>query len=243
MERKKLAGWLMYMIPAPLGAILYLQGVAFYEGSLAPYGLSQSFYPLSFEQALLESFLFYAGTPIYFFSIGFILALLMLPASILGDVAQRRLKSNNRIVRWVGLIGEWLNNHISKHKEALFFPGIIIGLGYVIIILMLLFVGPYGLARKASEEKVKKQMAMIQMINDESGTAAADIDNGVTITLKNGDRPIFKTGIMIEGSERMITLLTKDGLITIPVDKIESMLYKLTRKTDGSKIISKEKGN
>lgn len=238
LTRRKLAGWLMYMIPAPIVAILYLQGVAFYEGSLAPYNLSQSFYPLSFEQALLESFLFYAQTPQYIIFAGIVLAISVIPMSLLGNVAERRLQSNNRIIKRLGLIGDWINKHISKRKGALFVPGMIISLGYGIILLMLLFAGPYSLAKNASEEKLKQQ---INIINNVSGTATADIKNEVTVIIENGNNPILKSGIMIKASERMITLLTREGLITFPIDKIESVIYKLPNKANSGNPIVKDK--
>lgn len=216
--------WIKYLIPIPsLVPVLYIQGIAYYQGTLSPYQLSDSLYPLSFEQALLHAFYFYLNTPMYIFYFAIGLTIFFFPLCFVGEALENRLNSAIPIIQKLAIFVLKISGFIKKYKDLFIIPGVLLVIAYFIYALTIIAVIPYLFAKHETLKKAKQAFAtMGAKLGDE-----LVFEKKATIKLfYNGTIHEYK-GIIIKRSEKMISFLDKNEISTYPMNNVLSIKYSL----------------
>ncbi len=213
----QLVKYFKYTIPVSI-PILYLQGIVYYQGRLNGSGIRYGFYPLPFEDALSEAFVFYLSyiEYLFYFAIGWtILAFII---SWLNTKAQKR--ERGEIYKFVENIAVKLWQFIIKNRGNFLGPGILFFGIYAIIFLGVAVTLPYiagcnhGLKKLEDIEKSSKNNDIIFIINDKNTTK--------------------KQVTIIQTSKEYISFYENNSVFTYPcssIEKIERKVGKTPNKT------------
>jgi hypothetical protein len=191
---------------------------------MAPYKLSESIYPISFEQALIQSFFFYSQTPIYLIYLAFIMFFSMLPFYILENVVKKKQLFNNPFIDKLEQVYIKIFSYFRKNKELFVIPGTIFVLVYLILITSLLVLAPYKLAIKDYSKKLTYNLKQFDPNIIKGELSLNDI---FTIEIMNKGISRSYEGIIIKQSEQMVSFLTKNGMSTYPMAHVVSIKYPL----------------
>gem|GEM_PF-2713053 len=183
--------------------VLYLQGVAYYQGKLSGYGVPSRFYPIGFEQSLSEAFFFYFETIPYLFVLGGIWLIAETISSYYGDVITCKIKRllSGKLEIFVKKVA----NFILEHKSRYVVPGFILFSAYALCVLGIAVVVPYLLGLKISNEKFE------DLIKSESL-------NYQKIYIKDSDE---KNAYIINLSDKFISFYDGDDLLTYPTSEVK----------------------
>lgn len=221
--------WLKYFLPIPtIVPVLYVQGVAYYQGTLSPYNIPYNSYPLSFEDALLQAFFFYLKTPEYFLYITLALLVLFVPLCYLGQAAERKLTSSNSVSKWLAKYGVNITKHFVKFKEIYTIPLITLLLAYVIYALSIIVVIPYLYAK---HESSKNAVEAYNSINSPKIEAVLYKDNAIISIVENGKINDFEGKIIMQ-SNKAITFIVNDSIMTFPINHVFSVKYILDKNKE-----------
>jgi hypothetical protein len=151
-NHKNKSWWLKYVIPFSM-PILYLQGMAYRQGILSPYKISDGLYPVNIQQALTNSFYFYGKVYIYLICLGFGWLVLALPLEIWLQYDKNR--GEESIIKKFQAHMVPIENFIHKYKKAFMGPGLLLLIGYaisglVVLVLIPFFFGSYQSTKEAN---------------------------------------------------------------------------------------------
>lgn len=207
LNRKKNLNILKFIIPA-LVPIFYMQGYAYYTGTLAPYNLNELFYPISPEQALVHAFFFYTGIFSYFNYILIFSASLFLFLFTITFLVE---KINYRVTsRFEKIILDFIINH----KKSLLPPIYIIIISYFLVLLFLIILVPYYVGNKSEIEDIKNEKYRRKEYYIDLNTQEEKIN-----------------AFIIQSSPNLITFIDENKkVITIPMSEIHSITSNLKEK-------------
>lgn len=201
---------LKFVIPA-LIPILYMQGYAYYCGTISPYELSDFLYPISVEQTFIYTFFFYARlitnlklSIFFIFSLFIIIPTIGVIFSKLGEKPERpEGKFNKAITDFI------LNNRI-----AFLIPSAITVIFYIFMIVMVATSIPYNLGQNAVYKK----------LNDENY-----LNRVHTISLQKNNKQII--GNIVECSTNLVTIIDKNKKIsTFPLSEVHSIVTNVKKQ-------------
>lgn len=205
---------LKYFTPI-LIAILYFQGYAFHAGRIESYMINESLYPLSHEQVFIQTYLFYINLISYIDYIFYTIALLFLVMLLTSIVDNKGNKSKIEITN-KALIK--IKEFIITHKRAFFVPIFLLALFYAAIIVVLITIIPYQIGRKETSKRLEK-LKQLERYDE--------------LVIKNEKSTYILSAIILESSDKFVTVLTKDNRIkTIPFSEITSITYRAKGSPD-----------
>ncbi|MCL5423373.1 MAG: hypothetical protein M1461_13035 [Nitrospirae bacterium] len=136
-ESKQKWNWLKNFLPVPyiVVPILYLQGLAYYSGYLSVYKSSADLYPISFDQVLYQSFLFYVnllvqGVLVY---IWLAIAGLMFVLNFIAKEARQRFRPTSAVNRLFEWFKKFVHEGYTNHKGALVPAGVGFSVIYTVL--------------------------------------------------------------------------------------------------------------
>ncbi len=210
--------YLKYIIPVSI-PILYLQGIVYYQGKLNGAGIRYGFYPLPFEDALSESFIFYLSSIIYLFYLTIIWTVLAFIVSWLSIKLQRREASkmhksvSNKIIK--------LWEFIIKNRGNFLVPGILFFSIYAIFFLGFAVALPYIAGSHQGLKQFKEAIAKFPK-------------NGETIFITNGKETVKKKVVILQLSKDYISFYENNSVFTYPCSRIEKIEHKLIKPPNKS---------
>lgn len=205
-DDKKYIKLVKLIIPA-LIPIFYLQGYAYYCGTLAPYKLNEYLYPISPEQTFIHAFFFYTNLISHFKYILFF-ALSIFLINIFTSILIKSSKNYENEPK--NKIETFITNFITKHRKAFFAPLLIVAVSYSFVFLLFLVLIPYNVGRNSESDDLKK----IHYFKNKS-----------FIELKNIPTNIKTEGVIIKSSQNLITFIdTNKKIHTVPISEIFSIV-------------------
>lgn len=210
---------LLALLPIPgLIPVFYIQGLAYYEGSLLASGISPGLYPLGFEQILIRAYSFYVSDFRNIFVCGLLLALLLPLLSL----ALEKLSSRPRATSVFALVAkpfEVMGSFFEKHVYAAL-PGFVILIyAYIALLGALLVVWPYKHAQDRAEIRIQKNL---EALLDNSDAPCSVPVGGVAMTFADEAKDRV-CGFIIASSPNLVSILLVNGVHTFSLGAIGSI--------------------
>lgn len=204
--------------------VLYLQGFAYHQGLLSAFNISDSMYPISFEQSLIHSFYFYSGMFQYlvYGAIGWVVV--SLPFNIWIEYDKKRRKGS--VFLFLEKSINVVQDFVIKYRKSFFGPMVLFIAFYAFFGLMILVLIPYYYGKNHSTKKLKtyKNFKEKKFSND------TELKSVANLTYMKDGATIMISGFVLQASENLISIFSNDQVVTIPMANIITVNYVLDKQ-------------
>lgn len=222
---KKLAA---FLLPIPgLIPIFYLQGIATYEGGLAPYGISPGLYPIGIESALTFAFFSYTKA-LPAISLAMLLSFLLVPISALFSSSWMKKVTNATVPSSLSLLSNRVDQFLDRFKGALLPGFILFSLVYLIVALFFCVYIPYSSAKSDATTKFREQAELLSSAESNNSLLERGL---VRVHLKNGGKV---DGFVITSSSSLISIQSRSGVTTLQLAEVHKIDSRMSRETESA---------
>jgi hypothetical protein len=223
------------LLPAPtLIPLLYLQGKAFYESHLDAFKIDSGAYPLSFDEALLQGFIFYGSSWHYLFLMGASL-FVMFPAmnyltekiNSKAEALRNRKKNKDPHKKSTA----WIDDLIIKNKMEFIFSGILVFIAAAILIIVIAVLLAASAGDSSGNSSKKKYEKFFEKLAKSPQEERLKLSQSMSQLKLKGKSEAHIDGFVVAQSDSLISFISAEKVATYNLSDIKEITHiKFTQK-------------